>query len=88
MSLQNRSVGHLQLRYFTVAEKGHQLLLPFGDSAMEPCNGSATQWKCAMGSAQLNNYSTMQSHFAPGYRLYRYMYIGRLASGRVFNLAS
>ena len=32
----------------TVAEKGHQLLLPFGDSAMEPCNGSATQWKCAM----------------------------------------
>ena len=38
----------------TVAEKGHQLLLPFGDSAMEPCNGSA----------QLNNYSTMQSHFA------------------------
>ena len=32
----------------TVAEKGHQLLLPSGDSAMEPCNGSATQWKCAM----------------------------------------
>ena len=32
----------------TVAEKGHQLLLPFGDSAMERCNGSTTQWKCAM----------------------------------------
>ena len=42
---------HSSVRYSlqtTVAEKGHQLLLPFGDSAMEPCNGSATQWKCAM----------------------------------------
>ena len=31
----------------TVAEKGHLLLLPFGDSAMERCNGSS-QWKRTM----------------------------------------
>ena len=33
------------LQNTTVAEKGHLLLLPFGDSAMERCNGSS-QWKC------------------------------------------
>ena len=49
----------------TVAEKGHQLLLPFGNSAMERCNGSS-QWKRTMEARTRS--SIAQSHFEFSYR--------------------
>ena len=48
-------------------------------------NGNA-QWKRAIEYYAKSFCAWLSGPFGP--QLYRYMYIGRLASGRVFNLAS